>query len=65
MTYSGRLRIGRSAEGGSCSGAVGVERDWSCSGTVGVERDWSCSGTVGVGLKGTELYVVCIAKQDQ
>ncbi len=49
----------------SCSAIVGVERDWSCSGTVGVERDWSCSGTVGVGLKGTELYVVCIAKQDQ
>jgi len=32
---------------------------------VGVERDWSCSGAVGVGLKGTDLYVVCIAKQDQ
>jgi hypothetical protein len=49
----------------SCSGTVVVERDWTCSGTVGVERDWSCSGTVGVGLKGTELYVVCIAKQDR
>ncbi len=44
---------------------VGVERDWSWSRTVGVERDWSSSGTVGVGLKRTELYVVCIAKQDQ
>ncbi len=42
-----------------------VEKDWSCSGTVVVEKDWSCSGTVGVGLKETELYVVCIAKQDQ
>jgi hypothetical protein len=31
---------------------------------LGVERDWSCSGTVGVGLKGTELYVLCIAKQN-
>jgi hypothetical protein len=25
----------------------------------------SCSGTVGVGLKGIELYVVCIARQDK
>jgi hypothetical protein len=32
---------------------------------VVVERDWGCSGTVGGGLKGTELYVVCIGKQDQ
>ncbi len=49
----------------SCNGAVDVERDWCCSGTVGIERDWRCSGTVGVDLKGIELYVVSIAKQDQ
>jgi hypothetical protein len=44
---------------------VGVESDCSCSGTVGVESECSCSGTVGVGSKGTERFVVCIAKQDQ
>ncbi len=77
MTCSGRLRIGRSVEewelqrDSECGKGLELQRDSGCR--KGLELQWDSGCRKGLelqrdsrsGFKGTELYVVCIAKQDQ
>jgi hypothetical protein len=77
MTCSGRLRVGRSAEGwelqrdSGCRPGLEFQRYSACRKGLELQRDSGCRKGLELqrdsisGFEGTELYVVCIAKQDQ